>query len=311
MSKRGLQETSPDQFNREKRRPSESYIEPEMETNNITGISIDQLKEILAEKNKELSKELVTKADFKLLYAELSELKIEHKAIAAKVVELEKRNRLLETQVDRLLQKNTESNVVVRLPAESDTDPIEKAKSVCAGILDKTEENLDVESAYKAPSRDSRKATIILKFKSLNTAVQLIQNSRKLRGTKISVSRDFPRNIRQRRSKLVPIMKALREKTPPSVAKIYLLGDKLYVGNKIFTWDPSEGLKCGIENGFGVISDIYGELPACVKLMNELKKQNSAYDLLKSLPTDISKSRAQTDAPSTSRTEDERIHTLS
>ena len=268
MNKRVVSEISPEHHRNEKRRPSFSDKKNIAEMDKLTGISIEILKKLLDDKNKELVQELPSKYDFQLLCAELSGLKIRQDEISERVVQLEKSNEFLETQLDKLMQKNTESNVVVHLPVEPNTDMQEKAKSICAGLLDKNDTSNIVESAYSVRARAPHTSTIIVKMSSRDYAWSVLRGANKLKGTKISIHKDLPPNVRQKRAKLVPIMQVLRKKNPE--VKTVLRDDRLHVADKVFTWNLSKGLKCGEKCGFEVLKNLVGDILQPKQFMNEL-----------------------------------------
>lgn len=281
MNKRSIFEISPEQYREEKRRlfisnPPLSATEPSKSKMSTTAITIDTLKQILNESNKQLINELPSKADFQVLHAELSGLKTKYDDISAKVICLEQRNNELEDRIDDLLQKSLESNVVVHMPLEANTDMNEKAKSVCAGLLGIADTSSVVEYAHSVSAPTSRTAMIIVKLNSRTAAWKILRNTKNLKGTQIHVHKDLPYNTRRRKTKLLPIAKFLRAKFPR--VKIQLKDDKLFIANKLFTWDLTRGLNCGSNEPLEVLRNIFGGdhnlFSDLQNFMNEVERGN-------------------------------------
>ncbi|XP_055917160.1 uncharacterized protein LOC129949616 [Eupeodes corollae] len=265
--KRGIIETSLEHINNLKRSSSFSLLEMTA-NNNISGMSMETFKQILEEKNKELCKELASKADLQLLVDEISSIKVKYEEINNKFQQLESRNKQLELQLDKITLKNTESNLIAHLPNDQNIDMNDRAKFIYAELLGKIN---DVDTAYSIPSRDLRSETVIGKMRCRESVWAVLRNPTKLKETNIRITKDMPYNMRRRRAKLVATRNAVL--VANTQKKIVLRDDRL-------TWDTVEGLKCGHDNGLSVIGRMFGALPAGLEnLMNDLLNQDNVYQM--------------------------------
>lgn len=277
MNKRGLGETSPEHPQSEKR--YSCLANTSIVDNNMTqsGIIVEEvMKRLLKENNDELYKNLATKFDLQCLHEDLASLKVHHEELTQRVIQLESQNTFLEAQIDRIMQKSTETNLVVRLQ-KNHPEACENAKAICAGLLNEPNAEALVDSAYSVRTRNSQSAMIIVKMKSRESAFNVLKKAGTLKGKDISIQKDLPRNVRQRRAKLLRIRKVLLERAPH--AKIAVRDDKMVIQDRTFTWDSSLGLKCGEYDGLNILKSIFGDISFLNLLMNDLLKQNNVYQM--------------------------------
>ena len=71
---------------------------------------------------------------------------------------------------------------------------------------------------------------IVVKFRNMADRATVKNASSKLKDTKFGISPHYPREIVERRKKLVPIMLAQRKKKKIA----YIVGDKLYVDGNLW-----------------------------------------------------------------------------
>ena len=102
MSKRPLKETSTEHSQTEKRYSA-------TKTNDMGSPSVQNvetiMRQILRENNDELFKQLATKSDLQHLHTEFANLQSRHEDITQRVVQLENQNKILEEQIEKMLQK--------------------------------------------------------------------------------------------------------------------------------------------------------------------------------------------------------------
>ena len=93
--------------------------------------------------------------------------------------------------------------------------------------------NIQLEKAYRLGKRKTesdKPRPIVVKFTKLSDRAIVKNSSSRLKDTKYGISPHYPREIVERRKKLVPIMIRERKKKK----KAFIVGDKLFVDGELY-----------------------------------------------------------------------------
>ena len=117
-------------------------------------------------------------------------------------------------------------------------DPSENCKDKIMNFLEKTmklenAKNIKIEKAFrlgkhKVGAKIPR--PVVVKFSNLEDRASVKSASSRLKDTKYGISPHYPREIVERRKKLVPIMLQERKKKKNA----YIVGDKLYIEGELW-----------------------------------------------------------------------------
>jgi hypothetical protein len=97
--------------------------------------------------------------------------------------------------------------------------------------------NIKIERAHRiGRKQDKRTRPIVVKFSFYKDREMIRKKGILLKGTNYGIGEQFPREIQDRRKKLIPHLKSAKAKGQ----KANLVADKLYINNKLFKL-PDEG----------------------------------------------------------------------
>lgn len=203
-----------------------------MDNRTVSQLSVTELQAMLTP--------LAKKEDIDGLKSELLELQNKNKSLSDKVDVLSSKCQLLEDQLQSVYIWKNSSNLIIKLNREG--DDVEKAKErvmkVCAE-LSKEQRIVERSSIKQLRIGDNRKYLFKVFLSGPEKAIKIIQNTSALRGTDISISKDYPKSIREQQSKLLMIRRFLMRN---SSNKPKMQGAALVDGAIRFTWSAEKGL---------------------------------------------------------------------
>jgi regulator of replication initiation timing len=183
---------------------------------------------------------LVTKQDISILMSQVQELKQENEALKIEVRNCKLREeKIMERLVD-LESRSRRNNLIFR--GLNVPDQTRDYRQVIAKFCDETfsmDRNVWVNRAHPL---DKAKNAIIAHFPE-DTHIDFIMSKvRTLRGTGVSVHRDFPREVREKRAKLTAVRSEVERVA--GRRRMPIVYDHMYIDGTRFTWE-SDGLKAG------------------------------------------------------------------
>ena len=116
---------------------------------------------------------------------------------------------------------------------ETDDDCVEKVLDLIENELEISNAKVEIKlhRAHRVGRFNPTKIRpIVAKFAYYPDREKVRRNANKLQGKPQGISQQFPKEIMDRRKKLVPIMKEAREKGQDA----YISVDKLYIDNKLY-----------------------------------------------------------------------------
>lgn len=225
--------------------------------NNFSKSIIETMESLFDKKFSELEQKMVTKEEFTKLSQEITNIgeditavKNDCDGMKAEINQTQKKETQLQKQIDQLEVKLKQNNLIFRgLDIINANNLINEIKIFCSEVL---EINIPVliENAYVMG--DIKNKMVLVQFSSYGTVNIILQNANKLKGSSISIQRDYPNNVRIRRSILYVIQKTIKNENPN--VKVNLRVDTLFIENLPFFWnEEKELLLQGENNGFDVI----------------------------------------------------------
>lgn len=230
-SKRNLDQISPETPS-SKRQLTNSTNAKEMDTRKVADLGVGELELMLAP--------LAKKADIEQLESTIATLQEENKALSDKVDLLSDKCQRLENEMQSVYLWKNSSNLIIKM--DKARGEVEEAKDrlvyICgeitkeAGIVDKS-------SIRQLRTGDNRKYLFKVFLKDADKAAKIIRSTAALKGTDISVSKDYPKSIRDQQTKLLMVRRFLMRK---SNCKPKLQGATLVEGTTRFSWSMTDGL---------------------------------------------------------------------
>lgn len=190
--------------------------------------------------------EAITNANQKIM-----ELNLE---MSNKIIALEKRNDILESQMDEKQKKNTENNLMLRITSQEGINEKELIKNSLVRLIQPTPA-IENQHIREIKSNNNNVKNFIVKLESKQHVITALKVSKKLQGTGITIAKDLPLSIRQKRNKLLNIRRRLNEFNPQ--IKVLVRDDRMYIEKKDFRWSSSRGLLQNNNNGVFVLNKIY------------------------------------------------------
>jgi hypothetical protein len=176
------------------------------------------------------------KSSVEFVHAEVQDLKEQNK-ISKKTEEetkqrlekLEQMNYLLNNRVIDLQARSMRDNLIFYNIKENTTEVIQNLIESHFGIEDAKMMKIG-RSHRMGKQRGTKPRAIVAKFNYFPDKVRILANARKLKGTGIAVSEQFPEEIVAIRKRLYPEMKKARD----AGRKSELVRDKLYIDGQLF-----------------------------------------------------------------------------
>ena len=194
--------------------------------------------DIIDDRTKSVEQEMKDmKASMEFVHAELADLKKESEKrkkdleVKRRLQTLEESNALLNNRVIDLQATSMRNNLLFYNIKESVE---ENMKDLIHKLL---EEKLGIENSKSTIKIDrghrmGKPRAIVVKFNYYPDKEAILQNARKLRGTDIAISEQFPEEIVKIRKKLYPIFKQARAQKK----KVKLVRDKLIIDGQTLYW---------------------------------------------------------------------------
>ena len=260
-SKRSAQNTNnstiktPIKSNRDK--TSEAKSTPnDMDKNLKSEVKLEDLYEIISDMSKKLDKLDIIQENMQAIEQDLKEVKksIEyaHKEIddlkkenvrkaqvekesTERIQKLEADNAALMNSVIDLKARSMRDNLLFyNLPENRDENTTEVVQNLLAEKLGlENAKNIKIDRSHrlgKKKSGESKPRPIVAKFNFHQDKVTILQNARKLKGTQIGISEQFPEEIAKERKRLYPELKKARS----NGMKANLVRDKLFINGELF-----------------------------------------------------------------------------
>lgn len=111
-----------------------------------------------------------------------------------------------------------------------------------------------VKSTRKLFERDG-KMTVLAEFDSSRSVQHVLQNARKLAGSKIYIEKDL--NLERQHDKKVMLQLKKEIKAHSSAHRIAVVNDKLVIAKNWFRWNKDKKLVCGQQDAETILSNLY------------------------------------------------------
>ncbi|CAB4006722.1 unc-13-like C [Paramuricea clavata] len=146
-----------------------------------------------------------------------------------KIGSLEKLASTLKEELIDLRARSMRSNLMFyNLPENDEEDP-EKVVSEVLEKINPEFKKMEIERVHRiGKKRLGSVRPIVAKFLRFKDKELIWKNSKKLKGTKIGISEQYPKEIAEERKKLYPIMKEARQ----NGSKAVMIRDKLYINDQ-------------------------------------------------------------------------------
>lgn len=199
---------------------------------------------------------LATKEEFKLLHEENQAVKEEICMLKSEVANMKASHEKIELAMEALEMKSRRNNLIFRGFKYNQNDDILKlVTDFCQQVL-----NMRLNSTFLLVSplgrRDNANRPLLVSFALYADKLLVLRSIKRLKGTGFSVHNDYPENVRKKQSKLLLIRKEILKLKPD--IKVFVRGDRMFVGSVEFRWTLADGLKFSGDPGTCKLCDVIG-----------------------------------------------------
>lgn len=202
-------------------------------------VTLSAIKELMEHLFDSKLKNMATKQDVYNITTKLGDIQKKNIELEEKVTTMEKRCANLEKQLENVMIKTNEKNIILHVTADNNRNAADIGKAVCLKAL-KTSDETIIEDIKVLRSSNNTKSNLNITLRSKIYADGIIKQHEELKKDGVSVHRDLPYAARERRKTLFNIMKTATQKNRNLIAKIK--SDKLIVNEKVFYLSPQGGL---------------------------------------------------------------------
>lgn len=239
-----------------------------VEGGKISDMRIEDFKELL----ERMVEPLATSADIENLHQKINELQNVNEALTSKVNVLTIKCAELENQMQSVYLWRNSGNMIVKLNRSKNNLDQDKERvfRTCVQLSD--EPNIVEKAAIReVKNADKRKITFKVITGDSEKVVRMLKNSALLRGTDISVTKDYPRQIREQQQNLLKVRRFIMKS---SNAKPKVRGSILFDGEVKLTWSSVDGLVSSTDESVCDVLRRYGQTVA--NLEQFLAEQNNS-----------------------------------
>lgn len=167
---------------------------------------------------------------------ELRDIKMENEAMKRQI-------KVQETKIANLEREVRRKNLIIRgIPDDEDEDPRqtkEKIFKICEtlGVDVKSETDVDEARRIGKPVAD-RQRPVLLKLTTANKKMEILRETKRLKGSEIWIDEDYPKDILEERKLLIPKLKEARNKGH----RAQLRYNKLIINGEVCDIDNSKQL---------------------------------------------------------------------
>lgn len=212
---------------------------------------------------------LATKSDLAAVQQQVYSLTEQNKMLADKVEQLAEKCNVLESQMQSIYLWRNRNNLIVTMDKAGD---LELAKTRVQNVFTSlAKENVMVERNLIRELKTSNKRKILFKVTLENQQIlsKIIANTGSLKGTDVSISKDYTKAMRQKRGKLLMLRKFLMKS---SNTKLKLQGSWLVDRDAKISWDAANGFIMDTGEPFASVLRKYGQTIENLQLFSA--KQN-------------------------------------
>lgn len=254
MFKRDRSELSPDNLSSAKKQQTEEYRVDRMGDERM----LVQMREMFYEFEKRIDNKLdhlASKEDLQQYREEVAEVKQQNEELKKMIGHLKECREKDRKQLERLDFSLRSKNLIFRgINHEANMDTCVR-KILCDILQVKA-----VPGKTVSLHNRNGKATVRVEFGSSEDVQEVLNNTNKLKGTKIGVDRDLPESVRVVRAELLKIRKVIMRKIsamePKNKKKVVVMNEKMKIEEAVFTIDRGE-LMCGAEKGVDKLNAIF------------------------------------------------------
>lgn len=233
--------------------------------NKNMALTLESISNLLDAKLRLFSQGMPSKEDFRVLEEKMDRVIAENLALKKEIEELKKREIRTSYTVENLVNKSKAKNLVFRGMEESDNnDKVKIIKQMCEEVLQLS--NVSINKAFNLRS-NGKKDVILVEFNEESTALEVLKNANKLKGTGIFIHRDLCERTRRRRRCLLKIREKIKQMDDKALVGIR--NSHFIFKGKSFSWDFEEGLKCNGRDGLGCLTEL---MTLSVDQINGIKK---------------------------------------
>lgn len=161
-----------------------------------------------------------------------------------------------EREVQIMAKRACENNVIVHIPTTSNIDPIIRAKEICSDLMEVNINENKFIDVKKLGSSNKSVANVLVKLINTEDTRKLITKSVRLRNSGISIHRDFPKVVRDRRRRIFNLKRDILSKN--KYIKVFLRGEHIQVEDKVFFFDEND--KLVLKDGDGDGAEVLNQL---------------------------------------------------
>lgn len=237
----------------------------------VADLSVGDLKAIIMGVTQPLVSEVST--EVRHLTTEVTNLRKENEELKGAIRFMKEESDRRFKEFTRLEDQIKRKNVVIK-GLTSTNVPNEAVKELCTSKLNIDPQALRIRSVKKIFDRNN-KMGVIAELDSEGEVYEILRNTNKLAGTRISIEKDLNSEKQEQKKVMLQLKKDIyqSEKTQ----RLTVRDERLRIGDKWFYWNRNKELSCGRAAGVPLMEQIYGKSLATFDFnyYNLLRKVNS------------------------------------
>jgi hypothetical protein len=223
------------------------------EAGKISDMQVEDFKAML----ERMFEPLATSAEIANLQHKVNELQTVNNALTSKVQTLTTKCAELEKQMESVYLWRNSGNIMMKLNRTRNKGEEDKERVFRTCVQLSGDSNVvDKSDIREIKTADRNKITFKVITGSTDKVTRMLKNSASLRGTDISVSKDYPKQIREQQQNLLKVRRFMMRN---SNAKPKVRGNVLVDGDVRLTWSSDEGVVSSTGESLCSVLQRYGK----------------------------------------------------
>lgn len=231
----------------------------EMDKEKLTDMSVRDFRVLFSQMFEDLSSGFLKK---------ISLLETQNKELTSTVHALSTKVELLESQMQSMYSWRNGGNLIMKLNRSDDSaDRVYRTCNQLAGETNSVEKT----AIKEIRTADRKKITFKIFTGDAVKVSKMLKNCSTLRGTDISVTKDYPKEVREQQQNLLKVRRFLMKK---SNAKPKVRGNLLFIDDIRMNWSTSQGLVVTTGEPLSNVLSKYGQTTEDLKLFLSQQPNN-------------------------------------
>jgi hypothetical protein len=173
------------------------------------------------------------KTELSALRTEIGLVKAENATLKNTLDEMKKREKSMIEAITKLEKNSRQNNLVFKgIKTSTSLTPEENVKNICKDML-KLQQEIKFKRVFRLDKRLDDKMIVLVECDSGNDVGSILRNAKLLKGSEISIQKDYPKELREKCSIIRKLAKNISEKNQSINVKIR--DERIYIEKECFT----------------------------------------------------------------------------